>query len=59
MEEGGMSTVSSVEMVWVVLDGEQRVVLMCSGNDAARVAIEWGERGYRIEQMDGLDVQDV
>jgi hypothetical protein len=59
MEEGGMSTISSVEMVWVVLDGEQRVVLMCAGNDASDVAVEWGERGYRIEQMGGLDVHDV
>ena len=54
-----MSTVTSVEMVWVVLDGEQRVVLMCSGTDASGVAVEWGARGYRIEQMGELDVHDV
>jgi hypothetical protein len=51
-----MSTLSSVEVVWVVLDAEGDVVLMCSGADAAGAAEEWSDRGYRIEQLEGDQV---
>jgi hypothetical protein len=54
-----VSTVASVDTVWVVLDGQQRVVLLCSGAEAAGVAIEWQERGYRVQPLSRVDVHDV
>jgi len=51
-----MSTIASTELVWVVLDAKERVVLMCSGADAAEVAAEWADRGYRVEATGPLEV---
>ncbi len=42
-----MST-RTTDTLWVVLDADDQVVLMCSGADAAEVAEEWRARGYRI-----------
>ena len=52
-----MSTLSSVETLWVVLDDEGRVVIICSGGDARDLAEEWRGRGYRIAQLDGVDFE--
>jgi len=46
-----MSTLSVVETVWVVLDDEGRVVIICSGGDAQNLADEWHDRGYRVVQL--------
>jgi hypothetical protein len=40
-----MSTMTSTEMEWVVLDSADRVVLICQGADAPEVATEWADRG--------------
>jgi hypothetical protein len=52
-----MSTLSSVETLWVVLDDEGRVVIICSGSDARDLADEWRGRGYRIVHLDAGDFE--
>jgi hypothetical protein len=52
-----MSTLSSVETLWVVLDGEGRVVIICSGADARDVAEDWRGRGYRTVPLDAVDFE--
>jgi len=52
-----MSTLSAVETVWVVLDGEGRVVIICSGADARSFSDEWHQRGYRVAQLDAVEFE--
>jgi hypothetical protein len=52
-----MSTLSSVEMQWVVLDDEGRVVIICSGADARDIADEWRGRGYRTVSLDPAEFE--
>jgi hypothetical protein len=44
-----MTTTSGVG--WVVRDRAGRVVLICSGADAAAEAATWAERGYRVDTV--------
>jgi hypothetical protein len=39
-------------MLWVVLDGDDRVVLICGGADAPEVAEDWVARGFRVVSLD-------
>jgi hypothetical protein len=54
-----MSTLSTVETVWVVLDAEGRVVIICTGADAPVTVEEWRDRGYRVAQLDAVSVSSV
>ena len=54
-----MSTLSAVETVWVVLDDEGHVVIICSGADAPATAGEWADRGYRVVQLDAAFVDSL
>jgi hypothetical protein len=47
---------TAVDTVWVVLDGHNRVVLICEGADAPEVAAEWRGRGFRVRRLDSPDV---
>ena len=37
--------------LWVVLDDEDRVLVMAAGADAAAFAAEWAERGARVVEL--------
>jgi hypothetical protein len=42
---------TTTELAWVVRDRHGRVVLICSGADAAAEAETWAERGYRVDTI--------
>jgi hypothetical protein len=47
-----MSTTTSTEALWAVVDAQGRVVLICGGKDGAAAASEWVERGYTVEPVE-------
>jgi hypothetical protein len=47
-----MSTMTPNETLWVVVDGQEQIVLILGGRDAAAAAAEWAERGYRVEPLE-------
>jgi hypothetical protein len=47
-----MSSVTSTETLWVILDADDRVVLICGGGDAPEVAADWRDRGFRVSRLD-------
>jgi len=42
-----MEVTERTSVVWVILDAEATVVLICSGADATEVVEEWVARGYQ------------
>ena len=51
-----MSSVTSTDAFWVILDANDRVVLICGGADAPEVAAEWRDRGFRVSRLDTRQV---
>lgn len=43
-----MSSTTFTEVLWVVLDTDDRVVVICAGADAEEAAGEWRNRGFRV-----------
>jgi len=41
-----------MDPIWVVCDGQGRVVVMFSGADAEASAAEWAERGYAVVELE-------
>jgi heterodisulfide reductase subunit A-like polyferredoxin len=56
MEETSMSTMTSTEIEWVVLDTAGRVLLICGGADGLEVAAEWADRGYQVHSRHASEV---
>lgn len=46
------AVVTATETAFVVLDGDARVVTAFWGADAPDAALDWTERGYRVESVD-------
>jgi len=51
-----MSSATSTDALWVILDANERVMLICGGADAPEVAAEWRDRGFRVSRLDNHQV---